>query len=323
MKKFLSKLFLLTLVISTLMTVLPQTVAASKIGDVVDYVLYTDIVAYIDKQPIQSFNINGYTAVVVEDLVHYGFDVTWEASTRSLYASLSTLTEADNKPSYKPDNVGKNMVGKRAASVLYTDIQCFFDGRQINSFNIGGKTIVYVDDLAEIYAGSYIWDADKRTLNLGLITPWNVDIENPKYDWNVTEILNGFTLEFENHSASENTNFIVSDYSGDYAAINSVSAGDGAIGFSIYQDIISVGDFFNNLSDGVNIYYSERIANDTAERREKLSEVFRVYINGELVNGELARSQGNGHVDYRFIFDKHFGLTGVKTIRVELGYKKN
>ena len=57
---------------------LPQVIfAAPKVGDVVDHVLHTDIVTYINGLPIRSYNIKGYTAVIVEELKDYGFYVVW------------------------------------------------------------------------------------------------------------------------------------------------------------------------------------------------------------------------------------------------------
>ena len=48
---------------------LMPSVFALKNGDVVDAVLHTDIVTYINGTPIESYNIKGYTAVKVEDLM--------------------------------------------------------------------------------------------------------------------------------------------------------------------------------------------------------------------------------------------------------------
>ena len=50
---------------------------ASKTGDVVAYTVYTDIIASINDYNIESYNINGYSAVVAEELRNYGFYVEW------------------------------------------------------------------------------------------------------------------------------------------------------------------------------------------------------------------------------------------------------
>ena len=53
-------------------------------ADVIGEVIATDITAYIDEQPIASFNINGFTYVIAEDLRSYGFTVLWDENARTL-----------------------------------------------------------------------------------------------------------------------------------------------------------------------------------------------------------------------------------------------
>ena len=63
-----------------LLTVMLFTISVSALspGDPMGWVLYTDIVAYINGVPIHSYNIEGYTYVVAEELADYGFHVTWD-----------------------------------------------------------------------------------------------------------------------------------------------------------------------------------------------------------------------------------------------------
>ena len=68
----------LTLLMLLSVFLIPST-AAFKNGDIVNYYLYTDIVTYINNIPIRSYNIEGYTAVIVEDLAITAFDVVWSA----------------------------------------------------------------------------------------------------------------------------------------------------------------------------------------------------------------------------------------------------
>ena len=62
----------LILVVLLLFTV---SVNALAPGDPIGWVLHTDIIAYINDTPIRSYNIGGYTYVIAEDLIGYGFDV--------------------------------------------------------------------------------------------------------------------------------------------------------------------------------------------------------------------------------------------------------
>lgn len=48
------------------------------------YTLHTDILAYINGAPIRSFNINGFTGIVAEDLLQYGFGVYYDDVARIL-----------------------------------------------------------------------------------------------------------------------------------------------------------------------------------------------------------------------------------------------
>jgi hypothetical protein len=140
---------------------------ALNIGDTVDYALYTDIVAYIDGAPIQSYNIDGNTAIVVEDLAKYGFTVRWNANMRTL-----AVTHTDEKfaPDYAVPTKNSHRVGTRAMPVLYTDIKTYLDYTVVKSYNVGGRTVIFLDDLADMYGadGGYSWSASKRTLSLTL-----------------------------------------------------------------------------------------------------------------------------------------------------------
>ena len=83
MKKKLMAL-LLTAVMLCSMLALPAQAAQYKVGDAIGNVLYTDIVTYIDGYAIRSYNINGYTYIVAEDLLMYGFSVVWNGAAKTL-----------------------------------------------------------------------------------------------------------------------------------------------------------------------------------------------------------------------------------------------
>ncbi|MCR5263945.1 MAG: hypothetical protein K6D94_08735, partial [Clostridiales bacterium] len=160
------RLLCATMCVIMLLTLTPN-VFALKNGDVVDSVLHTDIVTYINDKPIESYNIKGYTAIKVEDLMVYGFQVAWNSAERTL-----KVTRPDNRAVTGNYTVVPNTypVGSYWMDVYYTDIKTYFDGNEVPSYNIGGMTIAYVDDLAEYFAapGKYIWDGAARTLSLTL-----------------------------------------------------------------------------------------------------------------------------------------------------------
>ena len=141
------------------------SVSAINIGDVVNHTVYTDIVAKINGYDIASFNIDGYTAVVAEDLRNYGFTVNWVDSERALYITLNPGT-AEITSTYKAPFVSQSQVGAKACDVLYTDIKTYIEGQLVKSHNIGGQTAIYFDDLASY--GNVSFDNSTRILSLNV-----------------------------------------------------------------------------------------------------------------------------------------------------------
>lgn len=141
------------------------SVYAYNIGDVINYTMYTDIVASINDYDIASFNIDGYTAVVAEDLRNYGFNVEWIPEQKALYISRNYSV---NKvaSTYRAPKISASQVGVKADNVLYTDIVTYINGVQIPSFNIGGRTIIYFNDLAAF--GQVSYDNNTRKINVAI-----------------------------------------------------------------------------------------------------------------------------------------------------------
>ena len=143
-------------------------VSAYNPGDKVGTYAYTDIVAYIDGAPIESYNINWETAVVVEDLKNYGFEVIWDQTPGSRNLRVTRSSRPISSTYIPPARKHKN--GDYAGDVLYTDIVTYFNGTKVDSFNINGRTIVYVNDIARFYGqpGTYKYNDSTRSLSLSL-----------------------------------------------------------------------------------------------------------------------------------------------------------
>ena len=137
-----------------------------------DYVLYSDIVATIDGHPIRSWNIGGYTAVMAEDLPGYGFRVIWDGTERTLRITRATrdgeLATPRDWPDYQPETL-THPVGSRALPVYETDIVTYMGGERVESFNVGGWTLVWMDDL--IRFGGLVWYPEEREIALTLGDP--------------------------------------------------------------------------------------------------------------------------------------------------------
>lgn len=131
--------FLLALFIFALV---PKSSAASNSAG---NLLSTDIGAYINGCKIPSYNVNGYTAIVAEDLMSYGFSVVWNDKARTV-----TITRNDSSEfsGISQSEGQKAQVGKKIGTAYYTDIRTFVKGITVLSYNIGGKTAIFADALS-------------------------------------------------------------------------------------------------------------------------------------------------------------------------------
>ena len=133
---------------------------ASAFGGVVDYALYTDIVAEINGHPIRSYNINGHTAVVAEDLRGYGFWALWNPAERTLSVTRAVKDGTPETPANWPEYTPEHKVGERAKPVYSTDIVTYVAGEKVSGSNIGGETIIWMESLKPF--GTLVWNPDAR-----------------------------------------------------------------------------------------------------------------------------------------------------------------
>jgi hypothetical protein len=131
-----------------------------RAGTVAGDVLNTDIGVFINSQEIMGYNINGWTYVVAEDLAAFGLSVVWDGVAR-------TLSIARGASTMQPPTVSVNCqpVGSVAFPYLFTDIVAFINGQRVNSFNIDGRTVVLVDEIATAF-GQVQWLATERELRI-------------------------------------------------------------------------------------------------------------------------------------------------------------
>ena len=148
------KLVCVVLLITSLLFALP---ASAK---VVGSVLTTDIVAYIDYLPVPAYNIDGYTAVIVRDLEKYGYTVEWYEDTRTVkfYRDFSRPVEGII-PTWEPSDVGTKLF-----DVHSTDIRVFFGDKEIEAYNLGGRTAVKLRDINTVSAVEF--DAERKIAHL-------------------------------------------------------------------------------------------------------------------------------------------------------------
>jgi len=137
---------------------------AAVIGEVIT----TDIVAFIDEQPIDSYNINDYTYVIAEDLEGYGFITKWDASQRTLRIYRSDLIR--NFAAKETINILKEDIipGRHAFDVFETDIKTFFGTEEspVNAYNVDGRTLIQIDELARY--GYFSYNEERREVKINL-----------------------------------------------------------------------------------------------------------------------------------------------------------
>ncbi|MBS7298053.1 MAG: hypothetical protein KIG65_03120 [Eubacteriales bacterium] len=165
MKKY---LFLIVMVICIFLNVCMAETAVVK-GNIYS----TDILAYVNGQPVNSYNIGGKTVIIAEELDGYGFTSEYDELNRSLYIK-SYFNDCYNS---FPE-IGRSSPGKIVGSVYDTDIKVYFNSIEIKGYNIGGKTAICIEDVGDVadsvnadygyskYLCRYEWDSDNRTISM-------------------------------------------------------------------------------------------------------------------------------------------------------------
>lgn len=139
---------------------------------IIGSVLSTDIIAYIDKRPIRSYNHANSTYVLAEDLRNYGFEVIWNNQARTLNITLpENRTVKEISGAEKQALEKREPIGEKRYDVYKTDIQTLFDGAVMpsasvpSSINVDGKTLVLFSSLGK-YFGEVEWNEQQRIANI-------------------------------------------------------------------------------------------------------------------------------------------------------------
>lgn len=175
MKKVISLLIIFVLLISCLGT---TGFAAREyyVGDAI----YTDIITYINHFPIPSYNVNGYTMIVAEDLRNYGFDVLWDKYNRTLRIFRnSDVTVPNALETYLPYS---NQLGTKEMSVYDADIRTYINDYELEIAGfegISGQTMIYVGDLTAIDGITMDWVGYQRAVKIWVDGMDIIDYDRP------------------------------------------------------------------------------------------------------------------------------------------------
>ncbi len=154
-------------------------------GDIAGEIYSTDILAVVNGEMMESYNIGGRTAVIAEELDEggYGFRHSYDDSTRTLYLQSGSNTNVGDK------TVERGTVGEIVGNIYETDIKVILNGTEIPGYNIGGRTAIVIEDMGVMdgsnaneqygwskYLCNFTWDEPARTITLNSFT------ENGWYD---------------------------------------------------------------------------------------------------------------------------------------------
>lgn len=170
------------------LSILAAPCAYAAVGDEAGFIYTTDIVADIDGMAVPSYNIGGKTVVIAEELEPYGFEVVWDAENRLL--NVYTKAMPDSAPYFVPEKSAEP--GKIAGTIYESDIVAYVNGMWVESYNIGGRTALVMEDMAStddegkrmsrdgnphraagfsIACMQAVWDAGARTISLTCLRP--------------------------------------------------------------------------------------------------------------------------------------------------------
>lgn len=142
-----------------------------------NYVLDTDVVAFIDEYPIRSYNIDNFIYVEAEDLQNYGFDVTKADNSINIVRNTQKdiyFMDIQEFNILKRDDME---IEKLLFEAYPSDTKVYIENELINAFDIDNKAFIQIDELQRF--GYFIWDIDRREVKIDMLS---FDIDNKLKD---------------------------------------------------------------------------------------------------------------------------------------------
>ncbi|MBE7010237.1 MAG: hypothetical protein E7418_01955 [Ruminococcaceae bacterium] len=282
-------------------------------AEIIGEVLHTDIVAYVNGAPIRSFNIEGWTGIIAEDLRDYGFDVIWMPDERALYVDYYPPEAGPQITAQYVPVPNQYPVGSHAMDIYRTDIKTYVNGEEVTAFNIDGQTIIYIDWL-QCY-GNVVWNEAMRTISYTDVKPWSLRLCEPNPQADTGASVSSFSLEYEKQGgegtvvAQENMDYL------DYVTL-SYNKSDGIVlSFSLYQRVLFQTDALHALLRQMPTTYYD--GTDAGRTTEFANGHMRIAINGEPVTiHRVGQGRGNGHIDYYFYLNGHMKQEEIQTVSI-------
>ena len=279
-------------------------------GRIIGTYVNTDIVAYIDGMEIKSYNIEGWTGVVAEELTNYGFDIVWNENERTLH-----INKIGNQTIKSNPNLAGNTkpIGSYAGNIYSTDIKTYVAGDEVKAFNIGGRTIIYIDELFRV--GDVRWYEFERKICYSSIHPWSIDLYDTDYGAIIEKNIDSFCLNMvKNGDGQYVTDGKNLDYL-DYLKLSYNPEKGMCFSFSVYQRVLfQTEDLLKRLLEVCNESYDGTIISETTELANKR---LKILINGESVSvSKVTRGRGNGHSDFYFWLNCFVEKENVQSVSV-------
>ncbi len=137
-----------------------------KNGDIIGTLYATDIFAKVNGYIVESYNLNGKTAILLEDLAQYGAVVIYDDRTRYLVVNTDSMNNMHNL------NISNRKA--EAKNIYYSDIKVYLNGYLIKTFSLNGKMAAAIEDIGNNdefskYKAKYSWNEFSRIISLDFI----------------------------------------------------------------------------------------------------------------------------------------------------------
>ncbi len=197
----------------------------------------SEIRAYIDYTPIDSYLINGYTFVAVDDLSRYGFSSTFHITEKYYRLERNWLETPRYSKWQWEESIGEQKPGK----IEESDIKVYLGELLVPSYCIDGRTHIMIDELSRY--GSFHWDDRKKVVSVTIYQDeLQRELENAE---NIIEI--DYVTDEYGKSAE------TVQYTGQVNE-NGIPEGIGCVSFQDQDTKIKVVGYFSNGKPDGNIY---------------------------------------------------------------------
>lgn len=171
----------LSVMILALTLLLPGTGAfaadssESADGGVIGHIYSTDILTYVNGEPIDAYNIGGKTVVIAEDLGDWNYGYTYDYNDEERLLSVESYFYL---PWQEHGAIPRGQTGQILGDVYQTDIKVTYNGIEVTGYNIGGRTAICIEEIGDTagspheaygyskYLAYHVWNPAEKTISL-------------------------------------------------------------------------------------------------------------------------------------------------------------